>query len=310
MARGQDILALAKAALNMDRERVIHTCKCIAANESAASNLKASLDRMLASTQGSTLSLDVFPRELNGLVHLEDPRLDLSETVLPETVRLELDRVLEDQEYADAIHDAGLIVPHKILLSGPPGNGKTTLAGAVAKALERPFFIADFSAIVSSHMGETGSKIAKVFRGVKNQPSVLLIDEMETLLAERSGQQGTTEVGEAKRIVSTLLMEIDRLPDHVLLIGATNHQEMLDRAVVRRFDFHWELAPNELMLGVWLRAFAERHPAIPVMSDMPAIEATGQSLSDIEREARKWCRRWIVNKCKQAQAALNTETIV
>jgi len=302
MAKGQDVLALAKAALSMNREQVIHVCKCIVANESETSSLRFNLDRVLASTAGSPVVSDILPRELKGLLLLEDPRLGLSDTVLPETVKSELDWALEDQVYSDALHDAGLSVPHKMLLSGPPGNGKTTLAGAIANALGRPLLVADFSAIVSSHMGETGSKIAKIFRGVAAQPCVLLIDEMETLLAERAGQQGTLEVGEAKRIVSTTLMELDRLPDHVLLVGATNHSEMLDRAVVRRFDFHWELpAPDEFMVDIWLQMFAKRHPMIPIRSEMPAIPADGRSLSDIEREAKKWCRRWVVNNCKGAR---------
>lgn len=304
MAKGHDITALARAALSADREKAIKICQCIAANEPSNSNLKTSLNRVLSTAQTTFNLSDSLPRELKGLVLSEEPKLNLVNAVLPDDVNFELETILEDQKFSDDIHEAGLPVPNRILLSGPPGNGKTTLAGALAVALDRPFFVSDFSRIISSHMGETGSNIAKLFRGVSGQPCVLLLDEMETLLSERAGNHGTTEVGEAKRIVSTLLLEIDRLPDHVLLVGATNHEEMLDRAVVRRFDFHWKLPPpSDAMVEAWRRSFAERHPSIPVATEMPDTILKGNSLSDIERDAKKWCRRWIVSKRKERGAA-------
>lgn len=295
MARGQDIIALAKSAIGADRERAISICQIIAANEPENSSLRHSLKRVLSTAQNPDGFQDGLLRELKGLVLVDAPKLKLADTILPESIGVELETMLEEQAHSDVIHEAGLPVPNRILLSGPPGNGKTTLAGALSDALKRPFLVADFSRIISSHMGETGSNIAKLFRGISTQPCVLLLDEMETLLSERAGSQGTTEVGEAKRIVSTLLLEIDRLPDHVLLVGATNHEEMLDRAVVRRFDFHWQLpSPDARTIDAWRRSFAERYPAVPVLSDMPDAILEGDSLSDIEREAKKWCRRWLI----------------
>lgn len=297
MAKWNDVLQLARYGLEGNREQVINMCRCIIGNEPENSSLKDHMKRLLSRSQTMLALQDVLPKDLKGLVLPIEPSMTLADTELPLSVRNEVAVFLEEQSHAEAIHETGLAVPHKILLSGPPGNGKTTLAGAVAKELGLPLFVLDFSAVVSSHLGETGSKIAKVFRGVAEKPAVLFLDEMETVLSERAGHGNSSDVGEAKRIVSTLLMEIDRLPDHVILIGATNHEEMLDRAVVRRFDFHWNLpAPDEEMTSRWLQRFADRHPGIPVLAEMPVLMPSGKSISDIEREVKRWCRRWIVSR--------------
>lgn len=303
MTKWQDVLNLSRSAIEGKRDRVLSACQCIIANEPDNSSLKVHLSRLLARAPSMMALQELLPHDLKGLLLPIEPGMSLADTELPASVKAELSAFLEEQAHANAIHATGLPVPHKILLSGPPGNGKTTLAGAIAKELNLPFFVVDFSAVVSSFLGESGSKFAKIFRGIVEKPSVLFLDEMETVLAERAGHGNSTDVGEVKRIVSTVLMEIDRLPDHVILIGATNHEEMLDRAVVRRFDFHWSLpAPDENMVQNWLQRFADRYPDIPILAEMPRIEFSGKSISDIERDVKKRCRRWIVGQAAQRPA--------
>ena len=295
MAKGQDIAALARAALESNRDDVMRVCKLIVANEPDTSSLKQSLQRLLNRSPARVLPQESFPTELRGLVLQFHPERSLVDTVVPDSVRSEIAAFLEDQSYVDALRAAGLAAPHKLLLCGPPGNGKTTLAGAIANALDLPFYVVDYSAVVSSRLGETGENIAKVFRGVTLQPSVLFFDEMETVFSERSGFKGRTDVAEMARTVSTILLEIDRLPDHVILVGSTNHEEMLDRAVVRRFDYCWHLEmPTRDLVDSWLQSFANRYPDLPVLTEMPLIDSDNRSLSDIEREVMKWCRNWVV----------------
>ena len=296
MPKWQDYVNLARYALEGNRDQVVNVCRCVLANEPANSSLKGNLTRLLARTSQQA-NQEILPASLKGLVLAIEPMMALADTELPAQIRDQVTTFLEERALAEEIHAAGLSVPHKILLSGPPGNGKTTLAGAIANELGLPLFVVDFSATVSSYLGESSSKFAKIFRNVVETPSVLFLDEMETVLSERAGYGNTTEVGEIKRIVSSLLMEIDRLPDHVILIGATNHEEMLDRAVVRRFEFYWPLpAPSDEMAQSWLQRFARRHPAIPILRDMPATNSGCRSFSDLERDAKKWCRRWIVEQ--------------
>lgn len=301
MARADDVFALAQAATTGERERVLSAVRVIAANEPATSTLKERLNRLLQRTATSAATPELLPRELAGLVLLLPTPRALADVQLPEDVLAGVRNFLRQQKHAEALMDAGLGCAHKLLLSGPPGNGKTTLAGAIAHELGLPLFCADFSALLSSFMGETGAKIAKVFRGIST-PAVLFLDEMETLLPERAGVGNFVDLGEVRRVVSTLLLEIDRLPPHIILVGATNHAEMLDRAVVRRFDYQFDLpAPNPHQVKQWLDNFAKAHPELPELRELSIAQAAleiapGASYSDIERQALRWARQCLIEE--------------
>lgn len=304
MARANDVLALASWALKGDVDRVRLACKAIVANEKPESSLRQSMSRLLQQPTANGVFLsDLLPPDIKNLVIQIDPKLPLSDVILPREVDVELVQFIKEREHAEVLRSAGLDAPHRILLSGPPGNGKTALAGAIATTLNKPFFVLDYSKAMGSHLGETGGNLAKVFRSLATTPCVLFIDEMETVLAERNGSRD--DVGEMARIVSSLLLEIDRLPSEVVLIGATNHSEMLDRAVVRRFEHHWELpAPSYESLEAWLEHFAERYPSVPVTKHKAILIGgkDGLSYSDIERDTLAWCRRWIIENIAKSSA--------
>ena len=296
MANSQSIMDLARAAHKGDHEAVVIACRHMIAREKPESRLRQALVQLLQnpSPNGVILS-EVLPNDIKNLVLQIAPKLPLTDVMLPVEVSDNLFQLIKERVHLEALKEAGLSAPHKILLSGPPGNGKTALAGAIATKLELPFFVLDYNKAIGSHLGETGSNLAKVFRSLNTTPCVLFIDEMETVLTERNGSKD--DVGEMARIVSSLLLEIDRLPDNVVLIGATNHSEMLDRAVIRRFEHHWELpAPSEDSVDKWLEQFSERHPTIPVTKNKKEIleGKKGWSFSDIERSALAWCRQWVV----------------
>jgi SpoVK/Ycf46/Vps4 family AAA+-type ATPase len=301
MATADQIIALANAAISNDQKMLVSVCRSIAPNEREGSTLKNRMDKLLerAARNGMTPG-ELVPADIRGLLLQMKPSQTLQDVMLHDDVTGELGRFLEEYAYADKIRDAGFSVPNRLLLSGPPGNGKTTLAGAIADSLDLPFLVLDFSAVLSSFMGETGAKLAKVFRGLANTPCVLFVDEMETVLSERSSSGGkNNDVGEIARVVSSLLLEIDRLSDQVIFIGATNHPEMLDRAVVRRFDHHWVLPPpNAAVTQNWLDRFAQRFPSIPVGEF--TFDTEGLSLSDLERVTEAHCRRWVVEQARQS----------
>lgn len=143
-----------------------------------------------------------------------------------------------------------------MLLSGPPGNGKTTLAEAVAFELKVPLYVVRYESIIASYLGETAVRLAKLFAQVRTERCVLFFDEFDVVGKERGDVH---ETGEIKRVVSSLLLQVDQLPSHVLVIAATNHGELLDRAAWRRFQVRLPLpVPTRQQRVDWLNQFEAR----------------------------------------------------
>ncbi|WP_409280892.1 AAA family ATPase [Pseudomonas defluvii] len=187
-------------------------------------------------------------------------------------------RVLVD-EWANAgkLIEAGLAPSRTVLLSGPPGTGKTLTAGYLAEQLNLPLVSLNLAATVNSLLGKTGNNLTRVLNHARAQPCVLLLDEFDTFAKRRDDGQ---DVGELKRVVNVLLQAIDEWPSTSLLVAATNHEELLDRAIFRRFDF-------------WLRFPASTFPQIEALLIQLGCTANlaaqlapglvGQPLSDVHR---------------------------
>lgn len=161
--------------------------------------------------------------------------------------------MIEEQHRADLLRSYGLEPRHRILLAGPPGNGKTSLAEAIATHLMYPFHVIRYENLIGSFLGETASRLQKIFDYVKTRNCVLFFDEFDTIGKERGD---TKETGEIKRVVSSLLLQMDRLPSYVVVITASNHPELLDRAVWRRFQLSIELTPP---LKKQIRRYIEKY---------------------------------------------------
>ncbi|ARO89169.1 ATP-binding protein [Nitrosospira lacus] len=193
------------------------------------------------------------------------PRVRFEDLVLTLPARAEGKQLIEEHMRADVLRAHGYEPRHKVLLSGPPGNGKTSYAEAVAEALALPFFVVRYDALIGSYLGETNTRLRKLFDYVRTQPCVLFFDEFDSIGKERGD---THETGEIKRVVSFLLMQIDQLPSYVLTIAATNHAELLDRAVWRRFQLRMAFpAPQENEIAAFL------HKIIESWSEKPKVSA-------------------------------------
>jgi len=182
------------------------------------------------------------------LLDVHGAELRLDDVVLPAGVRKTCDRILAEQANRD--HLAAWSVPpcHKMLISGPPGNGKTMLAAAMAHALDVPLLVVRYGGLMEGFLGATGKNLDKVFSYATTGPCVLFLDEFDGIGMDR-GKAG--DVGELRRVTNQLLLTIDRLPSHVLLVCATNALHLVDEALRRRFDTPIEIpAPTfELRLA-------------------------------------------------------------
>ena len=174
---------------------------------------------------------------------------------------------------------------HRVLLSGPPGNGKTSVAEAIAEALAVQFFTVRYDALVGSFLGETNTRLAKLFDYARTVPCVLFFDEFDSVGKERGDIH---ETGEIKRVVSFLLMQIDQLPSYVVTVAATNHAELLDRAVWRRFQLRLSMPqPSRQSLALFLDRQFEGWPEPPGIS----ADALAKKLGDVSfAEALEFCQ--------------------
>ena len=184
------------------------------------------------------------------------PERSLGDLVLPEKIRAQIQELVEEQHRAELLHAHNLRARNRILLAGSPGNGKTTLAEALAYELMYPLVVIRYETLVGSYLGETSSRLKSVLDYARTQRCVLFFDEFETLGKERGD---THETGEIKRVVSSLLLQLDDMPDYVVVVAASNHPELLDKAVWRRFQLRIELpTPTHEQLTQYISSIGQR----------------------------------------------------
>jgi SpoVK/Ycf46/Vps4 family AAA+-type ATPase len=145
----------------------------------------------------------------------------------------QLESVVKERRRTAELEEAGLSPTRSLLFVGPPGVGKTLAAKWIAREIGRPLLTLDLAAVMSSFLGRTGNNIRAVLDFAKKAPSVLLLDEFDAI-AKRRDDSG--EIGELKRLVTVLLQAVDEWPADGLLIAASNHPDLLDPAIWRRFD--------------------------------------------------------------------------
>ena len=157
---------------------------------------------------------------------------NVNDVILSKRNRLIVDEIIVTWNSRKKLKSAGLSPSTRILLHGLPGTGKTLLANAIGGSLSIPVTQVDVSKLISSFLGETAKNVSDLFSGKEQQ--ILFLDEFESLAKTRADEM---DIGEAKRIVTSILQNIDNMSEDVLLIAATNHLEMIDGAIRRRFTY-------------------------------------------------------------------------
>lgn len=225
--------------------------------------------------------------------HESAPERRLEELLLPEVVQKAGRELVEEHRRADLLRAHNIEPRHRVLLAGPPGNGKTSLAEALATELALPLLSVRYEAVIASYLGETALRLARLFEQVRTRRCVLFFDEFDVVGKERGDVH---ETGEIKRVVSSLLLKIDELPSYVVVVTATNHPELLDRAVWRRFQLRLDLPPPTTALAQeWFRRFEQRFGV--KLGYSPATLAkrlSGLSFSDLEQFSLDVQRQYVL----------------
>ncbi|MFT3723898.1 MAG: ATP-binding protein [Hyphomonadaceae bacterium] len=260
MARSDLILSLVKAGASGDKSMFASTVEAIVAEEKSKSH-HVFADRLQRAMQSVPVTSTEFAKPQGGgrdFVVEAEPRVDLAQLILSLPAQRVSQQLIEEHNRADLLRAQGMQPRHKILLSGPPGNGKTSLAEAIAYGASLPFLTVRYDALVGAYLGETNARLARLFDYARTTPCVLFFDEFDAIGKERGDVH---ETGEIKRVVSFLLMQLDRLPSYVIAIAATNHAELLDRAVWRRFQVRIDMpAPNAAGRAVLVQRFFDSWP--------------------------------------------------
>ena len=184
----------------------------------------------------SKRSMSVSPRQSSAdeiRPYPRMPRYSLDEISLPCWIRSRVEGIIEQYVHIQDLRGAGVEPVRTILIHGPPGCGKTMMAHAIASAIGTRIITVDFGSLISSYMGETGSNLASVFRIAIQEHSVLFIDEMDAIASSREDRNDN---GEARRVVVSLIQNLDDCLDELTVIAATNMFNTLDPAIIRRFE--------------------------------------------------------------------------
>jgi SpoVK/Ycf46/Vps4 family AAA+-type ATPase len=176
----------------------------------------------------------VQPRgELAGLFTAVYPMTRLSEMALDRPLRARIDRVLTEQRQRATIQAHGLAPQRRLLFVGPPGTGKTMTAAALAGELSLPLFSIQLHSLITKYLGETAAKLRLIFDAIKETRAVYLFDEFDALGTDRAAKN---EVGEIRRVLNSFLQFLEQDDFDSIIVAATNHASLLDRALIRRFD--------------------------------------------------------------------------
>ena len=298
MARSDLLLNVVNAARQGDQVLLRKFVEALIAEERAqkhhvlADRLEQALRRNGATSNGS--ASPGASRDVAQLVSERVPHRPLETLSLSSAVQGAVAEFLEEHRRSDLLKSYNLAPRHRLMFVGPPGNGKTTLAEAIAYELMIPFYVARYEGLIGSFLGETANRVSQLFDWVRSRNCVLFFDEFDVIAKERGDVH---ETGEIKRVVSSLLLQMDSLPPHVVVITATNHGDLLDVAAWRRFELRLRLdPPNERERGVFASALLGRlEQPLGITATTLGRELKGLSYAEVEDFCGDVIRKYVLS---------------
>ena len=246
MATAQHIKALIKSHFDNEQERFITLALQMAAHEAKKghTNLADDIRKLVDKSKTNVRKLKPFNRELEGLVLEIEPQERLVDLIVSGSLKERIQRILIEYKQKEKLKRHGLGNRRKVLLTGPPGTGKTMTASIIAKELGLPLYIILMDKMVTKFMGETSAKLRQVFDTIAERRGIYLFDEFDAIGTERTMEN---DVGEMRRVLNSFLQFIERDDSESIIIAATNNLRLLDQALFRRFDdvLHYNLPTKE-----------------------------------------------------------------
>ncbi|WP_266064336.1 AAA family ATPase [Brucella intermedia] len=295
MTTAQQLISLLKSHVEGDEEQFLTIALQAAASEArrghgrVAMQLRDLVDAARANNNRASGPKKtpvplVQPRgDLANLVAVRYADVRLSSMVLPAELESRLKRVILEQRQQHKLRSHGLTPRRKLLLVGPPGSGKTMTAAALAGELHTPLFTVQLDGLMTKFMGETASKLRLVFTAMAETKGVYFFDEFDAIGAKRAERN---DVGEVRRILNSFLQFLEEDESDGLVVAATNHPELLDPALFRRFDdvIEYSLPSAEVAAGIFqarLSSFDTRN----IDWTKAVSDAAGLSQAEIVRAA-------------------------
>jgi SpoVK/Ycf46/Vps4 family AAA+-type ATPase len=304
MPSADQIKALVRSHLEKNDTQFVSVAMQIAAYEARrghtklAEELRALIDEVKAkqnpfpAPSRTPIPISKPRGELSSLVASSFPTQRLSDIVVSRQVGGRLDRIIKEQRHFARIRDHGLSPRRKLLLVGPPGTGKTLTASVLSGELGLPLFQVRLDGLISKFMGETAAKLRLIFDAIMEHRAVYFFDEFDAIASQRGLGN---DVGEIRRVLNSFLQFIEQDESNSLIVAATNHPEILDHAVFRRFDdvIEYQL-PDQAQIEETLRARIGDMGAADIPWATVSTSARGLSYADITRAADEAVKEAII----------------
>ena len=264
----------------------------------------AILRRGSSPPEGNAAPLPVDADSRMSLVRVFDDRTGLETPLLPPALLKQIQGVVRERNERATLDAHGVPPTRSAILVGPPGVGKTLSARWIASRIGKPLWVLDLTTVMSSLLGKTGNNLRLVFDHARANEAVLLLDEIDAIAKRRSDE---SDVGELKRLVTAILQEVDAWPDTGLLLAATNHPELVDPALWRRFDsiLKFEMPDREVFISAVRRFLGSDLATFEPVVDLLARSLHGNSLSDVERTVTALRRNVLLDGTEPSQVVLD-----